>query len=409
MLKGKKVLLGVTGSIAAYKAAVLIRLLVKEGAQVKVVMTPDAKDFITPLTLSVLSKNKVFSRFVSNTDDTWNNHVELALWADIILVAPATANTISKMVAGACDNLLMGVYLSAKCPVWIAPAMDLDMYQHPSTQNNMQTLSNYGNVLIPAETGELASGLEGAGRMAEPEAIVDLLKSHLGSTTVSPKKKNALTGKTALVSAGPTYEAIDPVRFIGNRSSGKMGFAIAEELARRGVRVQLVTGPTQLAVNHHSVQLENVVSANQMYSKCMAAATNKDIIVMAAAVADFTPKMNHSQKLKKNSKVTEIMLEPTKDILQELGKQKNKGQVLVGFALETENELTNAKNKLKKKNLDLVVLNSLNDNGAGFETDTNKVTIICKNNESTNFELKSKEMVAIHIVDQIEAQIIQEK
>ena len=400
MLKGKKVLLGVTGSIAAYKAALLVRLLVKGGAEVKVVMTPDAQDFITPLTLSVLSKNQVATGFVSNDDGTWNNHVELALWADLIIVAPATANTLSKMVSGACDNLLMGVFLSAKCPVWIAPAMDLDMYNHPATQRNLKALENDGYILIPVDSGELASGLEGAGRMAEPETIVELMKDQ--AFKGSSKKKTTLEGKHAMVSAGPTHEAIDPVRFIGNRSSGKMGFAIAEELASRGAHVQLIAGPTHLSKIHPGIEINPVVSAEQMYSACLEKSGEQDIMVMAAAVADFTPQKSHGQKIKKNGKEMELKLEPTQDILKELGKQKNQDQVLVGFALETENELKNAQTKLKKKNLDMVVLNSLNDDGAGFETDTNKITIIHKDNEFINFELKSKEMVAIDIVDQIE-------
>lgn len=408
MLKGKKVLLGVTGSIAAYKAAVLVRLLVKDGAEVRVVMTPDAQEFITPLTLSVLSKNHVPSSFVSENDGDWNNHVELALWADLIIVAPATANTISKMVSGACDNLLMGIYLSAKCPVWIAPAMDLDMYKHPATQRNLESLKKDGHVLIPVDSGELASGLEGAGRMAEPLAILELLKQHNFSKT-SGKKKTSLAGKLALVSAGPTHEAIDPVRFIGNRSSGKMGFAIAEELAKRGANVQLIAGPTKLVKNHPNIQVNQVVSAEQMYSECLDKAAEQDILVMAAAVSDFTPQKSHAQKIKKNGKVVQLMLEPTKDILKELGSKKKQDQILVGFALETENELENAQTKLKKKNLDMVVLNSLNDHGAGFETDTNKITIIHKHNEFINFELKSKEMVAIDIVDQIETHLNAQK
>ena len=408
MLKGKKVLLGVTGSIAAYKAAVLVRLLVKDGAEVRVVMTPDAQEFITPLTLSVLSKNHVPSSFVSENDGDWNNHVELALWADLIIVAPATANTISKMVSGACDNLLMGIYLSAKCPVWIAPAMDLDMYKHPATQRNLESLKKDGHVLIPVDSGELASGLEGAGRMAEPVAILELLKEQNFSKT-SGKKKTSLAGKLALVSAGPTHEAIDPVRFIGNRSSGKMGFAIAEELAKRGANVQLIAGPTKLVKNHPNIQVNQVVSAEQMYSECLDKAAEQDILVMAAAVSDFTPQKSHAQKIKKNGKVVQLMLEPTKDILKELGSKKKQDQILVGFALETENELENAQTKLKKKNLDMVVLNSLNDHGAGFETDTNKITIIHKHNEFINFELKSKEMVAIDIVDQIETHLNAQK
>jgi len=334
--------------------------------------------------------------------------VELALWADLILVAPATANTISKMVSGACDNLLMGVYLSAKCQVWIAPAMDLDMYKHPATQRNLEALKKDGHVLIPVDSGELASGLEGAGRMAEPVAILELLKKQFTSKG-SSKKKTSLAGKSALVSAGPTHEAIDPVRFIGNRSSGKMGFAIAEELAKRGANVQLIAGPTKLVKNHPKIHVNPVVSAEQMYSECLGKAVEQDILVMAAAVSDFTPQKSHDQKIKKNGKVVHLRLEPTKDILKELGSQKKEDQILVGFALETENELENAQAKLKKKNLDMVVLNSLNDHGAGFETDTNKITIIHKHNEFINFELKSKEMVAIDIVDQIETHLNAQK
>jgi len=392
MLSGKNILLGVTGSIAAYKAAFLTRLFVKAGATVKVVMTPAAKDFITPLTLSTLSKNPVYSEFISNNKGEWNNHIELALWADYILIAPATADVMAKMANGICDNLLLAVYLSAKSPVLIAPAMDLDMFQHPTTKENLKKLKSFGNIIIPPDTGELASGLEGEGRMAEPEAIVQFLSEHI-------KKNSPLSGKKAFVTAGPTYEAIDPVRFIGNHSSGKMGFAIAEELAKNGAEVTLVCGPNSLSVKNNSIKRVDVISADEMYKACVKNSKHSDVIVMAAAVADFRPIKNEKIKIKKEKGINGIELTPTKDILSELGKNKN-GSLLVGFALETENEIQNAKKKLHNKNLDFIVLNSPS-NKTGFTHDTNKITIIEKGNKVKEFELMSKENCAKEIVKEI--------
>lgn len=387
MLAGKNILLGITGSIAAYKSAFLIRLFVKAGASVKVVMTPAAKDFITPLTLSTLSKNPVYSEFTSGEKGEWNNHVDLAQWADIILIAPATADVIAKMANGICDNLLLAVYLAHPIPpkgreperatlplrgswrgLFIAPAMDLDMFQHPSTKANLKKLQSYGNIIIPPDNGELASGLSGEGRMAEPEAIVQFLTEHL-------KKKSPLNGKKALVTAGPTYEAIDPVRFIGNYSSGKMGFAVAEELAAQGAEVTLVCGPNALQTINKAIKRVDVTSADEMYQQCLKYSKHNDITVMAAAVADFQPVKKAKGKIKKEDKLSEIKLIPTKDILSELGKRRN-GSLLVGFALETDNELANAKKKLHNKNLDLIVLNSLKDEKSGFGYDTNKITIV---------------------------------
>lgn len=406
MLKGKKILLGITGSIAAYKSAVLVRLLVREGAEVRIVMTESATEFVTPLSLSVLSKNPVNKDFT--TGSNWNNHVELGDWADVFLIAPATANTLSKMAYGICDNLLIAVYLSARCRVVIAPAMDMDMYKHATTVTNISKLASYGDIIIPAEKGELASGLEGEGRMAEPEAMVTFLAGYLNiKKKKKPVKKsgNRLLGKKALITAGPTYEAIDPVRFIGNHSSGKMGFAIAEELARRGVDVTLVTGPTHLHVSNPAVKRVDVVSAEDMYKKCMQVADSVDIMIMSAAVADFTPVEVASRKMKKNGKGMALRLKATKDILKELGARKKKGQFVVGFALETENEVKNAKAKIKKKNLDLIVLNSLKDKGAGFKTATNRVTIIDSSNKMNEYELKSKELVAVDIANEINERI----
>jgi len=393
MLTGKKIVLGVTGSIAAYKAAVLVRLLVKEGAEVKVVMTPSAHDFITPLTLSTLSKNPVQTHFTKPQGE-WNNHVELGLWGDAFVIAPASANTISKMANGQCDNLLLATYLSARCPVFFAPAMDLDMLQHPSTQGNLSTLTSWGNQLINPGFGELASGLTGNGRMAEPEEII----SHL-QRFFSDKKK--LNGKKALVTAGPTYEAIDPVRFIGNHSSGKMGYAIAEELAQQGAEVHLVSGPSQLSVTHRHIELKKVTSAEEMYLACRDLFPATDIAVLSAAVADYKPVAMAGQKIKKTDDNLALELTKTHDIAAELGKLKKNGQVIVGFALETENEQVNAEKKLSSKNFDLIVLNSLNDKGAGFGVDTNKVSIIDRKNGVKNFSLKSKKEVARDIVTAI--------
>jgi phosphopantothenoylcysteine decarboxylase/phosphopantothenate--cysteine ligase len=394
MLAGKKILLGVSGSIAAYKAVLLIRLLVKEGAEVKVIMTPSAHDFITPLTLATVSKNPVLTHFVKGCTGVWNNHVDLGLWADVMVIAPASANTLAKMASGICDNLLMAVYLSARCPVFFAPAMDLDMLQHSSTKSNIQKLISWGNHQINPGHGELASGLVGAGRMAEPEEIAALLNQHFNSSST-------LAGKKALVTAGPTHEALDPVRFIGNNSSGKMGYAIAEELANKGADVLLVSGPTHLTLSHPKIKLVRVSSAEEMYQACLSDFSNTDITVLSAAVADYRPSQRADQKIKKSDSSLSIELVKTHDIAAELGKLKREEQFTVGFALETENEQNNAQKKIAAKNFDLIVLNSLNDAGAGFGHDTNKITIIDKNNQSTEFNLKSKKEVAADIVNAI--------
>ena len=395
VLNGKNVLLGISGGIAAYKTASLVRLLIKAGAHVQVVMTPASLDFVTPLTLSTLSKNPVYSTFYNEEEEnaTWNNHVELALWADYMLIAPATANTLSKMASGTCDNLLMATYLSAKCPVYFAPAMDLDMYIHPTTKINFDKLQSFGNTIIPAESGELASGLSGEGRMAEPENIIQFIEKDLAS-------KLPLKGKKVLITAGPTYEAIDPVRFIGNHSSGKMGFDIATAAANLGAEVVLVSGPTHLKMKNNSVNLIRVTSADEMYDACHHYFENMDVAIAAAAVADYKPKNVALQKIKKTEATFTIELEKNKDILLSLGQIK-KNQFLIGFALETENEIENAKIKIKKKNLDLIVLNSLNDRGAGFGQPTNKVTFIDKDFNIFENPLKSKELVAQDIVNLI--------
>jgi phosphopantothenoylcysteine decarboxylase/phosphopantothenate--cysteine ligase len=395
VLNGKNVLLGVSGGIAAYKTASLVRLLIKAGAHVQVVMTPASIDFVTPLTLSTLSKNPVYSTLYNEEEAnaTWNNHVELALWADYMLIAPATANTLSKMASGTCDNLLMATYLSAKCPVYFAPAMDLDMYIHPTTKINFDKLQSFGNTIIPAESGELASGLSGEGRMAEPENIIQFIEKDLES-------KLPLKGKKVLITAGPTYEAIDPVRFIGNHSSGKMGFDIATAAANLGAEVVLVSGPTHLQMKNSSVNLIRVTSADEMYDACHQYFENMDVAIAAAAVADYKPKNVAQQKIKKAEATFTIELEKNKDILLSLGQIK-KNQFLIGFALETENEIENAKIKIEKKNLDLIVLNSLNDKGAGFGKPTNKVTFIDKDFNIFENPLKSKELVAEDIVNLI--------
>ena len=398
VLSGKKVLLGVTAGIAAYKAAFLVRGFIKAGAEVRVVMTPDAKEFVTPLTLSTLSKNPVLSSFTNDEDENavWNNHVELGLWADFFVIAPATANTLSKMASGASDNLLLATYLSAKCPVYFAPAMDLDMYRHPSTSQSFEKLISYGNIMIPATSGELASGLEGKGRMAEPEDIVAFIEEDIAG-------KLPLRGKKVLITAGPTYEAIDPVRFIGNHSSGKMGFAIAETAASLGASVVLVCGPTHLKLTHKSVERIDVTSAEEMFQVVKSQYPDTDIAIAAAAVADYRPSAVADQKIKKQAASLQINLEPTPDILKYMG-EHNQNQFLVGFALETENEVENAKGKLSRKNLDLIVLNSLNDTGAGFKTETNKVTFITREGEVLPQELKAKEAVAQDLF-----QLIQQK
>ncbi len=395
VLSGKKILLGVSGGIAAYKTASLVRLFIKAGAHVQVIMTPASKDFVTPLTLSTLSKNPVYSTFFNqdDEDEKWNNHVELGLWADLMLIAPATANTLSKMANGTCDNLLVATYLSAKCPVYFAPAMDLDMYKHPSTLASFKALGNFGNIIIPAESGELASGLSGEGRMAEPENIVDFLEADLES-------KLPLKGKKILITAGPTYEAIDPVRFIGNHSSGKMGFDIAKSAANLGASVVLISGPTHCVVNHSLIQVVKVTSAQEMYDACHRYYNEVDVAIAAAAVADYRPKNVANQKIKKAAENFVIELEKTKDILFSLGENK-KQQFLIGFALETENEIENAKAKIQKKNLDLIVLNSLQDEGAGFQKMTNKVTFIDKDFKIEPMELKSKEAVADDILNKV--------
>lgn len=394
MLAGKKILLGVTGSIAAYKSAVLARLLVKSGAEVKMLMTPAAIDFITPLTLSTLSKNPAFSDFQNKATGQWNNHVELGLWADAFVIAPVSANTISKMANGNCDNLLLATYLSARCPVFFAPAMDLDMLQHGATISNIIRLQSFGNILISAAHGELASGLTGFGRMAEPEEIITILDQHFDQA-------NLLKGRNALVTAGPTYEAIDPVRFIGNHSSGKMGYAIAETLAKYGASVTLVSGPSHLQAVHPLIKTVKATSAFEMNQACVMAFPFCEIAVMSAAVADFRPMTAASSKIKKSGNTMSLEMTQTEDIAASLGRMKKQGQVLVGFALETDNEKENALKKLKAKNFDLIVLNSLNDPGATFGNDTNKVSIIDKQNRTTDFPLKTKVEVAKDIVNAI--------
>ena len=395
VLSGKNIILGVTAGIAAYKSAFLTRLLIKKGANVKVVMTPASKEFVTPLTLSTLSKNEVYSSFTSEDDDNaqWNNHVDIAQWGDLFIIAPATANTMSKMVSGTCDNLLLAVYLSAKCPVYYAPAMDLDMYKHPSTITSLDKLQSFGNKMIPATSGELASGLVGEGRMAEPQDIMSFIENDILSTL-------PLKGKKVLVTAGPTYEAIDPVRFIGNHSSGKMGFEIAKAAANLGAEVFLITGPSEEKVNNTLIQRINVVTAEEMYKACHHYFSKVTIAVLSAAVADYKPKKVAIEKIKKKDTTLEIELAPTKDILASLGAIKQQ-QYLVGFALETNNEIVNALSKLESKNLDAIILNSLKDKGAGFATDTNKVTFIDHEQRQVHFELKSKTAVAIDIMNEI--------
>lgn len=397
MLQGKKILVGVTASIAAYKAAIFVRLLIKSGAEVKVIMTEAAKDFITPLTLSTLSKNPVLSQFTEGDQGEWNNHVELGLWADAMIIAPASANTIGKMANGLCDNLLLGTYLSARCPVFVAPAMDLDMYQHQAVRENLGKLQQFGNHIIDAEDGELASGLSGVGRLAEPEHILSLLEAFFNS-----KKK--LKGKKVLITAGPTYEAIDPVRFIGNHSSGKMGYALAQRAKEAGAEVVLISGPTHLSAPE-GINVVPVRSGKEMHQAALEHFENTDINIFAAAVADYAPKHVADQKIKKAGESMTVELEKTIDIAYSLGQQKKKGQFNVGFALETENEVANAQAKIAKKNFDLIVLNSLNNQGAGFGHETNKVSIIDKANNILDFELKSKNDVAQDIINVISEKI----
>lgn len=394
MLKGKNILVGVTGSIAAYKAAFFVRLLVKSGAEVKVIMTSASKAFITPLTLATLSKNPVVSDFVRDDEGTWNNHVALGLWADALVIAPASANTLAKMANGTCDNLLLATYLSAKCPTFFAPAMDLDMYKHPAVVENIEKLINFGHHCIPAESGELASGLDGAGRLAEPENILTLLEDYF-------QNGQRLQNKKILITAGPTHEAIDPVRFIGNHSSGKMGYALAEAALGQGAEVVLVAGPNQQKLDHPNLTLIKVNSGDQMYKACQDHHSTSDYCFFAAAVADYKPKDAAKQKIKKQEDELALTLIKSVDIAFELGKIKNKKQVHIGFALETENELAHAQAKLEKKRFDIVVLNSLKDDGAGFGHDTNKVTLLKKTGIPKSLELQSKIDTAKAILNEV--------
>ena len=398
-IQGKKILICVTGGIAAYKINYLIRDLVKKGAEIQVLMTPSAENFVSKLTLSTLSKKPVFSDFYSE-NGTWNNHVEFALWADLILIAPCTANTLAKMVHGICDNLVIATYMSAKCPVMIAPAMDLDMYEHPSTKQNLELAEDFGHIIIPAETGELASGLVGQGRMAEPEKISKTIEDFFTSNIIS----KSLEGKTVLITAGPTYESIDPVRFIGNHSSGKMGFSLAEEVAKRGGKVILISGPSALQIDHPNIEIHRITSAKEMFSEVFKYYEISDIAIASAAVADYAPKEIASEKIKKNDDSLTIELVKNPDILKTMGERKSK-QFLVGFALETQNEEENALGKLQKKNLDMIVLNSLRDEGAGFKNDTNKIKIFTKNDRK-EFALKAKNEVAKDILNVVEQEIL---
>ena len=398
-IQGKKILICVTGGIAAYKINYLIRDLVKKGAELQVLMTPSAEKFVSKLTLSTLSKKPVFSDFYSE-NGTWNNHVEFALWADLILIAPCTANTLAKMVHGICDNLVIATYMSAKCPVMIAPAMDLDMYEHPSTKQNLELAEDFGHIIIPAETGELASGLVGQGRMAEPETISKTIEDFFTSNTIS----KSLEGKTVLITAGPTYESIDPVRFIGNHSSGKMGYSLAEEAAKRGAKVMLISGPSSLDISHPNIEIHRVTSAKEMFNEVFKYYETSDIVIASAAVADYAPKEIASEKIKKNDDSLTIELVKNPDILKTMGERKSR-QFLVGFALETQNEEENALGKLQKKNLDMIVLNSLRDEGAGFKNDTNKIKIFTKNDRK-EFALKAKNEVAKDILNVVEQEIL---
>jgi len=400
MLKGKNILLGVCGSIAAYKAAHLIRLLKKKGADVKVLMTPSSIDFITPLTLSTLSKNPVYWQYAKAETGEWNNHVELAKWANYFLIAPATSNTLAKMASGICDNLLLATYFSMKNPVIVAPAMDLDMYHHPANRRNMQQLQADGNRIVPSEFGELASGLHGEGRMAEPEHILDLLEQFVNDKVKN--KKSRFIGKKVLITAGPSHEPIDPVRFIGNRSSGKMGYALAKEGISRGAEVSLISGPVQLDTPRDLKQFISVKTAAEMHTEVLKRQDDTDLFMMAAAVSDYRSMSKSNQKIKKSDQNLKLDLEPTEDILHHLGHNKQKHQEVVGFALETENEEVNAKAKLERKKCDLIVLNSLNNSGTAFDSEDNQISIFDRNNNSRSYELKSKSEVAKDIFDYLE-------
>lgn len=398
-VSGKKILIAVSGGIAAYKVHFLIRDFIKQGAEVQVIITPDAEHFVTKLSLATLSKKPVYSDFY-DVNGTWNSHVELALWADVMVVAPCTANTLSKMIHGMCDNLVIATYMSAKCPVFIAPAMDLDMYAHPSTKRNLELAESYGHIIVPAENGELASGLIGQGRMAEPATILKVVNNYFSDHTI---EKN-LQGRTVLITAGPTYEAIDPVRFIGNHSSGKMGFSLAEEAAKRGAKVILISGPSSQVLTDKRIELHKVTSAKEMLAKVFEFYDRIDIGIASAAVADYAPKDVAKEKIKKNDENLTIELVKNPDILKTMGEKKTH-QFLVGFALETQNEEENAKGKLEKKNLDMIVLNSLRDEGAGFKNDTNKIKIFTKT-EKREFDLKSKDDVAKDILNFVESQLL---
>lgn len=394
MLTGKKIIIGITGSIAAYKIPFLIRLLKKAGAEVQIVMTPAAKDFVTPLTLSTLCERPVLIDFFNKDDGNWSSHVELGLWADMLVIAPASANTLAKMATGIADNLLLTTILSARCPVVFAPAMDLDMYKHPTTSENIQKLESFGYKLIEPVEGELASGLEGFGRLEEPENIVSKIEEYFNDSLL-------FAGKKVLVTAGPTFEPIDPVRFIGNHSSGKMGIEIAKALAGQGAEVNLVIGPTSINVDHPGIFVTRITTASEMYAECVKIFPDTDIAIMSAAVSDFSPAKEERQKIKKADGLKSIKLVPTVDILADLGKNKMDGQILVGFALETENELDNARKKMSQKNLDIIVLNSLKDIGSGFGYDTNKVTILTKNGDELIYDLKPKKEVALDLLSVI--------
>lgn len=395
MLSGKNILLGITGSIAAYKSAQLARLLVKNSAKVKVVMTPLAKEFITPLTMATLSKNPILVDFFDPENGNWNSHVDLGLWSDAYIIAPATANSIGKMANGIADNLLLTSYMSAKCPVFVAPAMDLDMFLHPANQKNIDTLKSFGNIIFEPQTGELASGLLGKGRMEEPEIIVQYLIEYF-------QKKKTLANKKVVITAGPTQEKIDAVRFISNYSSGKMGYALAEELAVRGAEVVLVSGQVNIETNNQNIKKISVVSADEMYEATMSNVEQADIIILAAAVADYKPKTLSVNKIKREKENIELSLVANRDIAEAVGKLKTKNQICIGFALENQNEFQNAMAKLKRKNFDFIILNSMNDKGAGFNFNTNKITIINNNQETFEFDLKTKNLVAIDIVDKLE-------